>query len=98
MNHGIFIVKVIEKPENLNYNQESVLKVPVIMASIQLFNSIKNINLILWGIFREDFLKYYKIKDYLLIEGIITNTNYNETTSENNINLVAKRVYPFLLD
>ncbi|CAL8412600.1 unnamed protein product [Dictyota dichotoma] len=96
MNHGIFIVKIIEKSINLNYNGEEVLKILIEFPQIKSKISKKYLNLILWGTFREDFLKYYKIKDYLLIEGIITNSNYEN--EEDEINLIAKRVYPFLLD
>ena len=96
MNHGIFIVKIIEKASDLNYNNELLLKIPVQFPQIKSKLSKPYLNLILWGTFREDFLKYYKIKDYLLIEGIITSNNYESLKEE--INLIAKRVYPFLLD
>lgn len=96
MNHGIFIVKIIEKSVNLTYNSELVLKIPIQFPQIKSKVFKRHLNLILWGTFREDFLKYYKIKDYLLIEGIITSTHYQN--QEDEINLIAKRVYPFLLD
>lgn len=96
MNHGIFIVKIIEQSIDLTYNNELVLKIPIQFAQIKSKTSKKRLNLILWGTFREDFLKYYKIKDYLLIEGIITSYNYQN--QEDEVNLIAKRVYPFLLD
>jgi len=96
MNQGIFIVKIIEKAINLTYSNELVLKIPIQFAQIRSKTSKQPLNLILWGTFREDFLKYYKIKDYLLIEGIVTSSNYQNQGDE--INLIAKRVYPFLLD
>lgn len=96
MNHGIFIVKIIEKSIDLTYSTELVLKIPIQFAQIKSKTSQQPLSLILWGTFREDFLKYYKIKDYLLVEGIITSSNYQN--QEDEINLIAKRVYPFLLD
>nr|YP_009455876.1 hypothetical protein [Dictyopteris divaricata]YP_010205381.1 hypothetical protein LK366_pgp010 [Grateloupia livida]AQZ25092.1 hypothetical protein [Dictyopteris divaricata]UAV85950.1 hypothetical protein [Grateloupia livida] len=96
MNHGIFLVKVMEKPINLSYGENLVLKILVKFAKPRKKNVKNEIYLILWGGFREDFINFYKIKDYLLIEGIITSKVYKESQEE--INLIAKRVYPFLLD
>lgn len=96
MNHGIFIVKIIENPIDLSYNQNPVLKIQVQFAKIGRKNSKSQINLLLWGGFREDFINYYKIQDYLLIEGIITSKGYNDHQDE--VKLIAKRVYPFLLN
>ncbi len=96
MNHGIFIVKIIEKSISLTYSNELVLKIPIQFPHIKSKLSKKYLNLILWGTFREDFLKYYKIKDYLLVEGIITSSN--SKNQEDEVNLIANPFYPFLLD
>lgn len=96
MNHGLFIIKVLENPEHLMINETPLIKVPVKFTSSNQKLSNFNLTLILWGGFRDDFINYYKVKDYLLIEGIITS---NRKTNDNDeVNLIAKRVYPFLLD
>ena len=96
MNHGIFIIKVVENPIPIMYKEDSIIKIPVCFAKNhnKLFKN--EISLILWGCFKEDFLNYYKLKDYLIIEGIITSVGYKNEREE--VNLIAKRVYPFLLD
>ena len=96
MNHGIFIIKVVENPIKIFYMEESIIKIPVCFAKNHNKSFKNEINLILWGSFKEDFLNYYKIKDYLVIEGIITSAGYKNEKEE--VNLIAKRVYPFLLD
>nr|YP_011006241.1 hypothetical protein V2485_pgp012 [Dictyotopsis propagulifera]WAM63245.1 hypothetical protein [Dictyotopsis propagulifera] len=96
MNHGIFIIKVIENPQDLNFQTTSFLKILVCFAKAQHKAVKTEINLILWGNFKEDFINYYKIKDYLLVEGIITSKTYTDQKEE--VNLIAKRLYPFLLD
>lgn len=96
MNHGLFIIKVLENPEHLIVNETPLIKVPVKFTSGNQKLSSFKLTLMLWGGFREDFINYYKVKDYLLIEGIITsNCKLNENEE---VNLIAKRVYPFLLD
>lgn len=96
MNHGIFIIKIVEDPIQILSNENSPIRIAVCFAK-QHNKPFKNeISLILWGGFKEDFLNYYKIKDYLLIEGIITSKGYKNEREE--VNLIAKRVYPFLLD
>jgi len=99
MNHGIFIVRVIENPIDLIYNENLVLKILVQFAKTNKKTFRNEISLLLWGGFREDFLNLYKIQDYLLIEGIITSTSkgYISNTDEE-VKLIAKRVYPFLLN
>lgn len=96
MNHGIFIIKVMERPLDIIYKDHSILKIGVCFAK-QYKKPFRNeMNLILWGTFKDDFLNFYKVKDYLLIEGMITSQGYRNEKEE--VNLVAKRVYPFLLD
>ncbi len=96
MNHGLFIIKVLENPEHLIINETPLLKVSVKFTSSNQKLSNFKLTLILLGGFREDFINYYKVKDYLLIEGIIT-SNFN-SSKDQEVSLIAKRVYPFLLD
>ena len=96
MNHGVFIIKVLDNPIHIMYKDDSIIKIPVSFAKGHNKPFKNEIGLILWGSFKEDFLNYYKTKDYLVIEGIVTSAGYKNEKEE--VNLIAKRVYPFLLD
>lgn len=99
MNHGIFIIKVLENPKHLVINETPIIKVSVKFTSGNHKLSNFKLTLVLWGGFREDFINYYKVKDYLLVEGIVTSKGEtNEKNKKEEVNLIAKRVYPFLLD
>ena len=86
----------MENPIEIMYKEDSIIKINVRFAKNYSKPFRNEISLILWGGFKDDFLNYYKIKDYLIIEGIITSAGYKNEKEE--VNLIAKRVYPFLLD
>lgn len=96
MNHGIFIIKISENPVQVIHRETSFIKIVVHFAKQHKKIFKNDITLILWGDIQEDFTNYYKVKDYLLIEGIITSKGYENEKEE--VNLIAKRIYPFLLD
>lgn len=91
MNHAFFIVKVVKSPIHLMYKEYETVEIKVEFPILRQKNSKNEIVLLLWGEHRTDFLKYYKIQDYLLIEGIIT------LKSNSEIKVTVKRLYPFLL-
>lgn len=93
MNHAIFIVKLITPPTQLSYNSHHTIELGVQFAGANYRNFKNQFTLILWGEHAEDFLKYYKIQDYLVVEGIMTIKGYTNP----NLKIIAKRIYPFLL-
>nr|YP_011007648.1 hypothetical protein V2497_pgp012 [Syringoderma abyssicola]WAM65077.1 hypothetical protein [Syringoderma abyssicola] len=95
MNHAICLVKVIKKPVELIYNENRAIEVGVQFPGPLKKTLVNEMSLILWGEYREDFLNYYKIQDYLIIEGIITSKA--SKTDESIVKIIAQRIYPFLL-
>lgn len=94
MNHAIFLVKLITPPIQLNDDlHHNTIEVGVQFAGANYRNLKNQFDIILWGEHADDFLKYYKIQDYLVIEGIMTSKGYNKS----NLKIIAKRIYPFLL-
>nr|YP_010317794.1 hypothetical protein Ycf41 [Silvetia siliquosa]UNH90231.1 hypothetical protein Ycf41 [Silvetia siliquosa] len=94
MNHAFFIVKVIKNPVHLMSKEYETVEIKVEFPVSRQKNSKNEIILLLWGDHRTDFLKYYKVQDYLLIEGIITLAN---ASNNNQVKITVKRLYPFLL-
>nr|YP_009684167.1 hypothetical protein [Lessonia spicata]QDP13991.1 hypothetical protein [Lessonia spicata]QWK42765.1 hypothetical protein [Lessonia spicata] len=97
MNHAIFVVKIIEKPVPLIYKECQSMEIKVKFPSLRQKNSRNELTLLLWGDYKGDFVKYYKTKDYLIIEGTLTSTGYVNVNEENEIKIIVKKLYPFLL-
>ena len=95
MNHGIFVVKVVDKPVHLNYKEYETIEIKVQFPILRQKDSRSELTLLIWGDYRNDFLKYYKVQDYLIIQGTLTLKGYEN--GENKPKVIVKRIYPFLL-
>nr|YP_009694354.1 hypothetical protein Scana_127 [Hapterophycus canaliculatus]AXU40771.1 hypothetical protein Scana_127 [Hapterophycus canaliculatus] len=95
MNNSVFVVKVVDKPVHLNYKEHETIEIKVQFPVVRQKDSRSELTLLLWGDYRNDFLKYYKVQDYLIIEGILTLKGYKNR--ENEPKVIVKRIYPFLL-
>ena len=95
MNHAIFVIKVLEKPIHFIYKEYEAIEIKVQFPILRQKNSRSELTLLLWGDYRNDFLRYYKVQDYLIIEGTFTFKGYKN--GENEPKIIVKRIYPFLL-
>lgn len=95
MNHTIFIVKIITNPVHLIYDDHHSIEIEVEFAAPIQKNFENELTLVLWGHHRDDFLKYYKTQDYLLIEGFLAVKGYRNDQTQ--LKIVARCMYPFLL-
>lgn len=99
MNSCCFIVKIVSNPkQDLMGDNIPVVKTLVQIAKIRKKKSFNQIQISLWGKLGSDFLKYYKVGDYILIKGILS---FNKIKSGNRLrkkpNLTVLKLYPFLL-
>lgn len=95
MNHAIFVVRMIGKPTHLIYKEHETIEIKVQFPTVRQKESRSELTLIIWGEDRNDFLKYYKVQDHLIIEGILTSKGYKD--GENEAKVIVKKIYPFLL-
>ena len=95
MNDAIFVVKVVDKPINLIYKEYEALQIKVKFPVLRQKDSRSELTLLLWGDYRNDFIKYYKVQDYLIVQGTLTLKGYKN--GENEPKLIGKRIYPFVL-
>lgn len=95
MNHAIFVVKVTGEPVHLVYKEYETIEIKVQFPILRKKDSRGELTLLLWGDYRNDFLKYYKVQDHLIIEGTLTLKGYKN--GENEAKVIVKRLYPFLL-
>nr|YP_011006665.1 hypothetical protein V2488_pgp011 [Halosiphon tomentosus]WAM63810.1 hypothetical protein [Halosiphon tomentosus] len=96
MNHAFFVVKIIGNPVHLIHNECQSIEIKVKVSTPRKKSSRKELTLVLWGDSFLSFLKYYKIQDYLIIEGIVTLKGY--INEDNEVKVIVKRLYPFLLN
>ena len=97
MNHGIFVIKVLEEPAQLIYKEYEAIQIKVQFPIVRQKDSRSELTLIIWGDYRKDFLRYYKVKDYLIVEGTLTFKGYKNVENENIAKVIVKKIYPFLL-
>ena len=98
MNYIGAIVKILETPKpKFEKSNKFVVKCRVQLSQIR---KIRTVTLVIWGNLARSVLNYYKINDYILIEGYISfqaNKSSNKKSLKKVIITVLK-VYPFLLD
>jgi hypothetical protein len=93
------VVKVLEKPKQKTINNN----IYITRFRVQFPQVRKNslVYLTFWGNLARDVAKYYKINDYLLIEGYLS-VNSKQTLNfprnlSKTIEIKVLKVYPFLL-
>lgn len=66
-NYFAGIVKILEKPKQYNINKQT----PVTQFRVEISQKRKNgiVSLLIWGDLGRNVQKFYKVNDYILIEG-----------------------------
>ena len=98
MNYIGALVKILETPKQkfINYNT-FVIKFRVQLPQIR---KIRTVELVFWGNLAESVLNYYRVNDYILIEGYISlreNVKDISNQSLKKLTITVLKVYPFLL-
>lgn len=100
MNYVNFIVKIIGKPEQSFFEN----KICITEVLVKLCQTKKNkleipLRLSIWGNLGYDIIKYYKIDDYIIIEGYISlrENIFDSSTSDKQIEVSVFKCYPFFL-
>ena len=93
------VVKILETPK------QQIINNNVLITNFRVqFPQVRNnsiVHLKFWGNLARDVSTYYKINDYILIEGYIGIKDKNVTTSKiqvsKKIEITVLKIYPFLL-
>ena len=99
MNRTILLVKIIRKPEQSFFKNDTSL-VEIIWKFYQFRNNSKNIcKLSVWGRLSYDIIKYYNVNDYLIIEGFLARrkSNFENLDIITDIDVSVSKIYPFTL-
>ena len=89
------IVKILVNPIKKIINN-NILKIELRVQLPQL-RSNRIINLVFWGNLGKDVLSYYKLNDYIIIEGYLTITNKKTLNLSKRVTITVLKIYPFLL-
>ena len=89
------IVKILENPIETIYNEN----VSITQFRVQLPQIRNNIiiNLVFWGKLSQDIATYYKINDYIIIEGYLSLREKKKLQNSKTVEITVLKIYPFLL-
>lgn len=100
MNYASLIVKIIEKPIQKFFDDNTCvteIRVKFPQNLINNFGSI--IRIVIWGDLAQDVAHYYQVNDYIIIEGYISlRDNFSNRELETNykqIEISVFKIYPF---
>jgi cobalamin biosynthesis Co2+ chelatase CbiK len=100
MNYIGSIVKVLETPKQRLINSNTL--VVTFRAQLPQMRKIRIVELVCWGNLAKSVINYYKVNDYLLIEGYVSlqndPTSKNSTKTLKKVKITVLKVYPFLLN
>ena len=93
------IVKILESPNKISFNN-TILVTEFKVQFPQTQNS-RIVNLIFWGNLADNVSNYYKVNDYILIEGYLSlNRKYSLNRNKKNskrFEITVLKIYPFLI-
>jgi single-stranded DNA-binding protein len=103
MNYSSFICKIITNPkQTLFENNISLSEFSAQFPRVRNRDCIDTFNVMVWGKLSYDIVKYYKINDYIIIEGYISLRSINSNSKldsnykyKKQVEITAFKVYPF---
>jgi len=96
------IVKIIETPKQKVISDNTIST--KFRAQLPQFRNTTLVTLVFWGNLARDVKAYYKVNDYILIEGYISLRNNDQqstnliTKTSKKVEITVLKVYPFLLN
>lgn len=99
MNTCIFLVKIVSTPQQrLIADNINLVETQVQFAKLRKKKSFDQIQISIWGKLGSDFLKYYKVGDYIIIKGKLSfKRNQSENPFQKETLMTVIKLYPFLL-
>lgn len=98
-NHIGAIVKILESPKIKTIQNK--ISVTTFRAQLPQLRDTRVVDIVVWGNLANDVVKYYKVNDYLLVEGYLSLSKSLQSQSNRKILKRARftifKAYPFLL-
>jgi hypothetical protein len=96
MNYSCFIVKIITEPISSQFDDNiSLVEIIAKFPTIRKTKTINTFRVLVWGNLANEIVKYYRVNDYIIVEGYVR--NFSEPGMPDQVEISAKKVYPFLL-
>ena len=97
MNYIGALVKVLETPKQKMISDKLIIEFRVQLPQRR---KIRVVELVCWGNLANSVLNYYKVNDYILIEGYVSFRNTNNSLNKplKKVTITVLKVYPFLLN
>lgn len=96
MNYCNLIAKIIKLPvKSYCENNIDVVEILVKFSPVKRGKGIEVLNLQIWGNLAQDFLKFYKINDYIIVEGFLASQKNKRNTCTQ---ISVRKVYPYVLN
>jgi single-stranded DNA-binding protein len=96
MNYSCFIAKIINEPISSQFDDNiSLVELIVKFPTIRKTKTINTFRVLVWGNLADDIVKYYRVNDYIIIEGYVR--NFSEPGVADQVEISARKIYPFLL-
>lgn len=102
MNYSVFIVKIIKFPEQSIYEDDTKISEMLVQIPPVFENNYSDIIPVsVWGTLSQDIIQYYKLNDYILMEGYLSlkKDMFENSKLENDkiIEFSIIKVYPLFL-
>lgn len=100
MNSCNFLVKIISMPQQCLVGKDiSKVEVKVQLGKLRKKKSSFNeFKITIWGNTGKYFLQFYRIGDYIIIQGILNfKRHYSKTSFQKDTKFTVIKIYPFLL-
>ena len=101
LNYIAGIIKILESPKQQKVKKQNILATKF-RAQLPQLRGTRIIDLSFWGNLAKDVLTYYKVNDYLMIEGYISLREENNLSSQKRkskkVEITVLKAYPILLN
>jgi len=103
MNYTSFIGKIIKKPQQSFFNNNtSVTEITIKFPQLRNSDLGNILHLSIWGNLASDYIEYYEVNDYIVIEGYISlreslSNNLN-SNKDKRVEISVFKIYPFILN
>ena len=103
MNYTSFIGKIIKKPQQSFFNNNiSVTEITIKFPQLRSSDSGNILYLSIWGNLASDYIKYYDVNDYIVVEGYISLresvSNSLNSNKDKQVEISVFKIYPFILN
>jgi hypothetical protein len=95
INCFISIVKILENPRQRFFNNNSAIPITECRVQIPQIRNIKIIHLVCWGNLAREAKSYYKMNDYLIVEGFLS---LPKKLNSKQVEITVLKIYPLFLN